>query len=235
MLSELSKEKKKYGEDITKPTEYGDLNLPHNIKIKELTSELDLRWAGNKLNNCINHPGQNYIDKIKSGKTKIFVLITPNNMSALEIQIVENEMTYKMVQILSYCNKVTSEYHKSIGNLLVNRLNHLLFTQNYEKKLKSFVDIELLNRGFLISLKDEVTKDNSSFGLVAVPEEYNPLTHDHLYENLRPALDVDLPRQIDNHQTLINDVDYGRNRNINIAGLGRIIQMHNEANDNINL
>ena len=233
MLSELSKEKKKYGEDITKPTEYGDLNLPHNIKIKELTSELDLRWAGNKLNNCISHPGQNYIDKIKSGKTKIFVLITPNNMSALEIHLSENEMTYKMVQILSYCNKETSEYHKSIGNILVNRLNHLLFTQNYEKKLRSFSDIELLNRGFLIGLKDEDTKDNSStFGLeaMAVREEYN----DYLIDLPNIEAAPELPRQIE-EQTLINvinNADYGRFRNINLGGLGRIIQMHDETNDN---
>ena len=78
-----------------------------------------------------------------------------------------------IIQILSYCNKETSEYHKTIGNLLVNRLNHLLFTQNYEKKLRSFSDIELLNRGFLISLKDEDTKDNStSFGLVMEEADY---------------------------------------------------------------
>jgi hypothetical protein len=221
MLSELTKEKKKYGEDITKPTEYGDLNLPYDIKIKELTSVLDLRWAGNKLKNCINNPGQNYKSKIKTGKTKIFVLITPNNMSALEIQLSENEMTYKMVQILSYCNKETSEYHKSIGNILVNRLNHILFIQNYEKKLRSFSDIELLNRGFLITLKDEDTKGNSSsFGLepVAVRNEYIvdlPVVED----------EDDLPR-------LANNVDYDRFRNITLGGLGRIIQMHDETNDN---
>ena len=154
-------------------------------------------------------------------------------MSALEIQIVENEMTYKMVQILSYCNKETSEYHKSIGNILVNRLNHLLFTQNYEKKLRSFSDIELLNRGFLIGLKDEDTKDNSStFGLeaMAVREEYN----DYLIDLPNIEAAPELPRQIE-EQTLINvinNADYGRFRNINLGGLGRIIQMHDETNDN---
>jgi hypothetical protein len=196
MLNELKREKKKYSTDIIKPTDFGDLNLPYDIKIKELTSELDLRWAGNKLKNCINNSGQNYKLKIKTGKTKIFVLITPNNMSAMEIELAENEMSYKIIQILSYCNKQTSEYHKTIGNLLVNRLNHLLFTKNYDKKIRSFVDIELLNRGFLISLKDEDTKNNSSlFGLVAMePDDllgYVNEMEEELMEDIAPIFDMD--------------------------------------------
>jgi len=196
MLNELNREKKKYSADIIKPINFGDLNLPYDIKIKELTSELDLKWAGNKLNNCINNSGQNYKLKIKSGKTKIFVIITPNNMSAIEIEVLENEMSYKIIQILSYCNKVTSEYHKSIGNLLVNRLNHLLFVENYEKKLKSFADIELLNRGFLISLKDEDTKNNTTnFGLameIPIERDVYPIMEEEVENEEEIPMPVEL-------------------------------------------
>jgi len=155
-----------------------------------------LKWAGNKLNNCINNSGQNYKLKIKSGKTKIFVIITPNNMSAIEIEVLENEMSYKIIQILSYCNKVTSEYHKSIGNLLVNRLNHLLFVENYEKKLKSFADIELLNRGFLISLKDEDTKNNTTnFGLameIPIERDVYPIMEEEVENEEEIPMPVEL-------------------------------------------
>ena len=209
MLDELNREKKKYATDIIKPTNFGDLNLPYNIKIKELTSELDLKWAGNKLKNCINNPGQNYKLKIKSGKTKIFVIITPNNMSAIEILLTKDEMTYSIIQILSYCNKETSEYHKTIGNLLVNRLNHLLFTQNYEKKLKSFADIELLNRGFLISLKDEDTKENvCNFGLVM------DIHHDH-NDEVENEEEMPMPVELDTEEVAIE-----------LPRLGRMLDIH---------
>ena len=162
MKQELDKEKEKYSTNIIEPIPFDDLNLPYDIKIKEITSELDMRWAGNKLKNCINNDAQNYKLKIKTGKTKIFVIITPNNMSALEIELEDNQLMFKIIQILSYCNKQTTEYHKTIGNLLVNKINKKRFIDGYDKKIKSFGDIELLNRGFLISLKDESSENNTS-------------------------------------------------------------------------
>jgi hypothetical protein len=161
MKQGLDKEKEKYSTNIIEPIAFDDLNLPYDIKIKELTSELDMRWAGNKLKNCINNDAQNYKLKIASGKTKIFVIITPNNMSALEIELEDNQLMFRMIQILSYCNKETTEYHKTIANLLVNKINKKRFIDGYDKKIKSFGDIELLNRGFLISLKDESSENNA--------------------------------------------------------------------------
>ena len=132
-----------------------------------------MRWAGNKLKNCINNDAQNYKLKIKTGKTKIFVIITPNNMSALEIELEDNQLMFRIIQILSYCNKETTEYHKTIGNLLVNKINKKRFIDGYDKKIKSFGDIELLNRGFLISLKDESSeKKISSLFLNALDNHY---------------------------------------------------------------
>ena len=81
---------------------------------------------------------------------------------------------FRMIQILSYCNKETTEYHKTIGNLLVNKINKKRFTDGYDKKIKSFGDIELLNRGFLISLKDESSENNTTsiFQINAVHNPY---------------------------------------------------------------
>jgi hypothetical protein len=160
ILNGISKEKEKYCVSLIKPLSLDDLKLPNeDIKIKELTTELDLRWAGKKLNNCMNNSGQNYAGKIKSGKTKLFVIMTKNNMSGLEFELVEDTV-YRIVQILSYCNKVTSEYHKTVGNLLANYLNMKHLKEIYESKMSSFVSIDLLNRSFLLNLKDEKTSEN---------------------------------------------------------------------------
>ena len=132
---------------------------PRGVKIKEINSELDLKWAGKKLNNCLNNPGQSYKGKIKSGSTKVFIIMTENNMSALELYLVEGT-TYKTMQLLSYCNKVTSDYHKTIANILLNYINMEHLKDIYESRMKSYQSIDMLNRGFLINLDDEKTDNN---------------------------------------------------------------------------
>ena len=71
---------------------FSDLPLPKGVKIKELITELDLQWASKKLKNCMNNPGQNYKGSIEGGNTKLFVIITPNNMSGLELRLVEDSV-----------------------------------------------------------------------------------------------------------------------------------------------
>ena len=42
-----------------------EIKLPKGVSIKELVSEIEIHWAGNKLKNCINNPDQGYIEKYK--------------------------------------------------------------------------------------------------------------------------------------------------------------------------
>lgn len=159
ILIGIKKEKEKFAENLVTPTNISGFEPPKGVKIKEINSELDLKWAGKKLNNCLNNPGQDYKNKIKSGNTKVFVIMTENNMSALELYLVEGT-TYKTMQLLSYCNKVTSDYHKTIANILLNYINMEHLKDIYESRMKSYQSIDMLNRGFLINLDDEKTNNN---------------------------------------------------------------------------
>jgi hypothetical protein len=159
MLEGVKKEQKKFAENLITPLDIKDFDLPKGVTIKELTSELDLKWAGRKLNNCMNDPGQAYAEKIKTGNIKLFVIITENNMTGVEFRLVEDTV-YKIVQILSYNNRVTSEYHKTVANIFLNYLNMNHLKEIYDSRVKSFMSIDILNRGFLINLKDETTNDN---------------------------------------------------------------------------
>lgn len=159
MLEGVKKEQQKFAYNLVDPLNINDLDIPKGVIIKELTSELDLKWAGGKLNNCMNNPGQAYVEKIRTGKIKLFVIITENNMSGIEFRLVE-DIVYKIVQILSYNNRVTSEYHKTVANILLNYLNMVHLKEIYDSRIKSYMSIDILNRGFLVNLKDENTNDN---------------------------------------------------------------------------
>jgi hypothetical protein len=89
------------------------------------------------------------------------VIITEKNMSGVEFRLVEDTV-YKMVQVLSYNNRMTSEYHKTISNILLNYLNISHFKEIYYSRINSFISIDFLNRGILLNLKDENTNDNPS-------------------------------------------------------------------------
>lgn len=159
MLEGVKKEQRKFAENLITPLDIKDFDLPKGVTIKELTSDLDLKWAGRKLNNCMNNPGQSYAEKIKTGNIKLFVIITENNMTGVEFSLVEDTV-YKIVQILSYNNRVTSEYHKTVANIFLNYLNMKHLKEIYDSRVKSFMSIDFLNRGILINLKDETTNDN---------------------------------------------------------------------------
>ena len=157
----VNKEKEKYAHSLVDPIDISNFEPPKGVKIKELVSELDLKWGGRKLNNCLNNPGQDYKGKIESEIIKVFVIMTENNMSAMEIELIEGTV-YKSKQLLSFCNKVTSEYHTVVSNILLNYINMNHLKNVYESRLKSYESIDILNRGFLINLDDEKTDKNPS-------------------------------------------------------------------------
>jgi hypothetical protein len=162
----IKKDKEKFCVNLYEPLNFSDLTLPEGVKIKELITELDLQWAGKKLKNCMNNPGQNYKDKIIKGDTKLFVITTPNNMSGLELRLVEDSV-YKEIQLLSYCNRESSEYHRIISTIFTNYVNMIHLRKTYESKINNFVTIDMMNRGILVNVKDEDTsKNKKSFGLV---------------------------------------------------------------------
>jgi len=178
----VSKEKEKYAHSLVNPIDISNFEPPKGVKIKELVSELDLKWGGRKLNNCLNNPGQDYKGKIESEIIKVFVIITENNMSAMEIELIEGTV-YKSRQLLSFCNKVTSEYHKVVSNILLNFINMNHLKDIYESKLKSYESIDILNRGFLINLDDEKTDKNPSGSFLNL-DIVNPMEQQVLrYEN----------------------------------------------------
>jgi hypothetical protein len=165
----IKKDKEKFCVNLFEPLDFSDLTLPEGVKIKELITELDLQWAGNKLKNCMNNSGQNYKDRIIKGDTKLLVIITPNNMSGLELRLVEDSV-YKEIQLLSYCNRVSSEYHRIISNIFTNYLNMLHLRKTYESKVNNFVTIDMMNRSSLVNVKDEDTsKNKKNFGGEELP------------------------------------------------------------------
>ena len=173
----IRKEKEKYCVNLYEPLEFSDLPLPEGVKIKELITELDLQWAGNKLKNCMNNSVQNYKGKIEEGKTKLFVIVTPNNMSGLELRLVEDSV-FKQVQILSYCNRQTSSYHTIIADIFVNHINMLHLKKTYESKINNFISLDMVSRSKLVNLTDEDTsKNNKSFGYMMEPND-EPVRYD---------------------------------------------------------
>jgi hypothetical protein len=192
----IRKEKEKYCVNLYEPLDFSDLTLPEGVKIKELITELDLQWAGNKLKNCMNNPGQNYKGKIEGGNTKLFIIVTPNNMSGLELRLVEDSV-FKQVQILSYCNKETSEYHNIISSIFVNYVNMLHLKKTYESKINNFITLDMMNRSMLVNVTDDDTSKNSkSFGFLAPvenrydePMEMNVVEERPRFRNVRMELE----------------------------------------------
>jgi len=131
------------------------IKLPKDVLIKELVSELEIHWAGNKLKNCLNNPGQNYIENIKSGEVKVIIISTPNSISALELHVKTDDIKYMEKQLLSICNKQSSHYHRIIADIVKAELNSNLLKTQYNKRLDLYRDVSLLNRGLLVSAEDK--------------------------------------------------------------------------------
>jgi len=147
---------------ITPTDVVNKLNLPDHITIKELVSEYEINWAANKLKNCLNNPNQGYKQKLLSGKVKIFVIMTPNSTSALELRSDEDNLMYKEGQLLSTCNKKPSLYHRIISDIIINELNYHLLNSQYSERLILCKDIVKLNKGLLVNTDDKKTDDNET-------------------------------------------------------------------------
>ena len=141
-----------------------EIKLPKGVSAKELVSEIEIHWAGNKLKNCINKPSQNYIEKIKSDGVKVIVITSPHSISALELHIKPEDLMYVEKQLLSTCNKKPSSYHRIIADIIKSELNSELLKSQYEKRLNLYKDVSLLNRGMLVSVEDKKTDNNDDGG-----------------------------------------------------------------------
>ena len=141
-----------------------EIKLPKGVSAKELVSEIELHWAGNKLKNCINNPDQGYIEKIKSDGVKVIVITSPHSISALELHIKPEDIMYVEKQLLSTCNKKPSSYHRIIADIIKSELNSELLKSQYEKRLNLYKDVSLLNRGMLVSVEDKKTDNNDDGG-----------------------------------------------------------------------
>jgi hypothetical protein len=138
------------------------IKLPKGVSVKELVSELEIHWAGNKLKNCLNNPGQEYIEKIKSDGVKVIVISSEHSISALELHLKTEEIMYVEKQLLSTCNTNPSSYHRILADIIKAELNGDLLKSQYEKRLNLYKDVSLLNRGMLISTEDKKSDSNDS-------------------------------------------------------------------------
>lgn len=152
--------KKSMEYNFIEPLNINFLDFPSDITIKEITSEYMLKWAGHKLKNCINDKQQNYKGKIESGLCRLFLIETKNNLSAMQIKL--EGLEYKIIQLLSYCNKETSVLHKTIGEIFIKELTLVHLENNIKKRVESMNKSIQLNNKLLLSLPDDDTKDNGT-------------------------------------------------------------------------
>ena len=170
MMKWVEAKKKEMDKPLIQPQDISGLELPDNVEIKEIISECQLQWSGQKLKNCLNNEGQGYADKIKEGKVKVFIIKTINSTSAFEIFVEKNGLSYGIQQLLSTCNKKPSLYHTVISQLLITHLNTNLLKRAYQSRLKNYEDMMVLNNALLATTQDLSTKNNEiTYGLDAVP------------------------------------------------------------------
>jgi len=159
----FEKEKNKLTKPIIKGVDLSDMKLPSDVDVKELVSEYDLANAGKKLSNCINNPNQKYKEKIKKGDTKIFVITTPNSMSALEITkqaTLDGSSIWKERWSLSYCNKVCNDYHKHISMYILSYVQKELLLSDLSKTLDRLENRMDTSLKIMDNKQDTSTKDN---------------------------------------------------------------------------
>jgi hypothetical protein len=173
LVDTLEKEKKLMNDPLSEPINleelYNKVLLPKNIIIREINTECDLAWAGKKLSNCLNNVGQNYIDKIKSGNVKIFIIISDKSMSAIEFH--KQDRSYKEKQLLSYCNKIASDYHRHVGNILKAYLNIQKLEEYYKTTMDYYHDV-LDNEQDNLFCSDDLSTDDNEIGTLNFQDFY---------------------------------------------------------------
>jgi hypothetical protein len=118
----VDEESENHQNRLVKPTDIGFINLPSDVRVRELVMEMDLLWAGRKLKNCIGDSDQSYKSKIESGKTKLFLISTKKSTSALELT--DRNKIFSKGQHYATCNSKPSQYHTIISDILLNALNY---------------------------------------------------------------------------------------------------------------
>jgi hypothetical protein len=155
-------EKVKLTKPIIEGVDLSDMKLPKNVDVKELVSEYDLAYAGKKLSNCINTTGQNYKEKIKKCETKIFVITTPNSMSAMEINrhIKDGVSVWRERWTLSYCNKECNDLHKHISMYILSYVQKEMLLVDISRTINKY-DNRMSTSLKIMDFKADVsTKDN---------------------------------------------------------------------------
>lgn len=135
-------------------------SLPDDVKIYEISTNIDLYREGHILKNCLRSKGQNYKDKIIKGEYRVFKIVTPLSMSALELKL-HNGLYFTKEQHLAKANKKISEYHKLIGDILMYELNkYLLSDLNIATQKLMYNNVIGIKKSVLSSKKDTCTKNN---------------------------------------------------------------------------
>lgn len=164
----FEKEKKKLIKPMIKGFDLSGLELPKGVEVKELISEYDLSYAGKTLKNCINNPEQQYKKKIISGKTKVFVITSPNSMSALEITE-RDALNWDEVYLLSYCNKICNQFHRDIADYITSYIHKEILLKNLSVMLVEHEKVMDRSKMAFDIRKDTPTKDNDiDSGIYAV-------------------------------------------------------------------
>ena len=175
----FEKERQKLTKPLVGGMDLSGLELPDNVEIQQLVSEYDLAYAGKKLSNCIDNPGQNYKKKVKSGKSKIFVITTPNSMSALEIEM-KTDTTFTEKYLLSYCNRTSNQYHRQIGDYLKSYIERELILQTISDRLqKTAFEMETLKIGF--NDKKDTSTTSNKMGNVGIELPNDVIPFDQYY------------------------------------------------------
>lgn len=216
---------KEYKKLMSKPLcepliDISKINLPKDVEVKEIISETEMQWAGNKLKNCINNIGQGYKDKIQSGLVKIFVIMTPNSTSAVEYHLDKlNSLEVNEFQLLSTCNRKPSQYHRLIADMLTNNINEHMLKSGYEQRIKTHQSLNQLYSGLFGTISDESTDQNPTvfpdmgMDLVEEPDDI----FDFRDENTNitaltpPRRDIDIDNLVRNTMNPIQGIRYNIN------------------------
>lgn len=154
-------------------------SLPNDVEIHEIYTNIDLYREGHILKNCLRIKGQNYKDRIVKGECRIFKVVTPLSISALELKL-HNGLYFTKVQHLSKANKKLSDYHELIGEIFMYELNKCLLSDlHVATQTLMYNNIIGMKKSLLSDKKDECTKNNpTGFGFHEIlpplaPEIFN--------------------------------------------------------------
>ena len=179
----------------------------YNTNVYELVTEYDLMFASRILHNCMSNPGQNYVGKIKTGKTKLFIIETENSYSGVEVDF--SNIGYKLRTILGVTNKNPCEKHVYIVNYLINYLNHRHWLLKSNDIMEKFVKN-------MQSLKPKIENSDdkeSSISVDKINRIYDDVTQDIGIDVFVNNLEAYIHQGLTNNNNLRNAVNNIVNEN----------------------